>query len=105
LDGGNLHPDNLWETMSEEQRRWQSPCLPVARHHYERTHAMMEQADYVLTACHFVAQSFLGAWTACQRQAMPGPAGKPPVPAAAEFLPVSTSEFPQPPPEFTVLLS
>jgi glycosyltransferase involved in cell wall biosynthesis len=59
LDGGNSHPDNFWETLSEEHRRWNSPYPPVARHYYDRARAMMEHVDYVFTASHFVAQSFL----------------------------------------------
>jgi alpha-maltose-1-phosphate synthase len=59
LDGGNSHPDNFWEILTEEQRRWKSPYLPVARHYYERSRAMMEHVDYVFTASNFVAQSFL----------------------------------------------
>jgi glycosyltransferase involved in cell wall biosynthesis len=59
LDGGNSHPDNFWEILTEEQRRWKSPYPPVARHYYERSRAMMKHVDYVFTASNFVAQSFL----------------------------------------------
>ena len=59
LDGGNSHPDNFWEILIEEQRRWKSPDPPVARHYYERCRAMMEHVDYVFTASTYVANSFL----------------------------------------------
>src|SRR5436190_2443951 len=59
LDGGNSHPDNFWELLTEEQRRWKSPYPPVARHYYERSRAMMEHVDYVFTASNYVAESFL----------------------------------------------
>jgi glycosyltransferase involved in cell wall biosynthesis len=59
LDGGNSHPDNFWELLTEEHRRWKSPYPPVARHYYERSRAMMEHVDYVFTASNYVAQSFL----------------------------------------------
>jgi alpha-maltose-1-phosphate synthase len=59
LDGGNSHPENFWSILTEEQRRWKSPYPPVARHHYERSVAMMEDVDYVLAASSFVARSFL----------------------------------------------
>ena len=59
MDGGNSHPDNFWEILIEEQRRWKSRDLPVARHYYERCRAMMEQVDYVFTASTYVANSFL----------------------------------------------
>lgn len=59
VDAGNSHPDNFWTTLSEEQRRWNSPYTPVARHHYERSLAMMKHVDYVLSASAFVANTFL----------------------------------------------
>jgi glycosyltransferase involved in cell wall biosynthesis len=59
LDGGNSHPDNFWEILDEERRRWNSPYPPVARHYYERARAMMEHVDYVFTASNFVRESFL----------------------------------------------
>jgi glycosyltransferase involved in cell wall biosynthesis len=59
LDGGNSHPDNFWEIISEEHRRWNCTYPPVARHHYLRAKAMMEKVDFVLSPSHFVTQSFL----------------------------------------------
>ena len=59
LDAGNSHPDNFWRIMSEELRRWNSPFTPVARHHYERSLAMLEHTDYILAPSSFVANSFL----------------------------------------------
>ena len=59
LDGGNSHPDNFWEILTEEHRLWKSPDPPVARHYYDRCRAMMEHVDYVFTASTYVAQSFL----------------------------------------------
>ena len=59
LDAGNSHPENFWNILSEEQKRWKSPFPPVARHHYERSRAMMEQVDYVLSASSFVTRTFL----------------------------------------------
>lgn len=59
LDGGNSHPDNFWQILSEEHRRWNCPTPPVGRHHYERSLAMMELVDYVMAPSSFVAQSFL----------------------------------------------
>lgn len=49
LDGGNSHPDNFWDIIAEEHRRWNCPYPPVPRHHYERSVAMMEHVDYVLS--------------------------------------------------------
>jgi glycosyltransferase involved in cell wall biosynthesis len=59
LDGGNSHPENFWTILSEEHRRWHCSYPPVARHHYERSVAMMEQVDFVLSPSSFVSRSFL----------------------------------------------
>jgi len=59
VDAGNSHPDNFWKVLSEEQRRWNSPYPPVARHHYERSMAMMPHVDYVLSASSYVTRTFL----------------------------------------------
>lgn len=59
LDGGNSHPENFWEILIEEHRRWKCPSPPVARHYYERCKAMMEYVDYVFAPSTFVANSFL----------------------------------------------
>ncbi len=59
LDGGNSHPDNFWSILSEEHQRWKCPYPPVARHHYERSLAMMADVDYVLSPSSYVANSFL----------------------------------------------
>jgi glycosyltransferase involved in cell wall biosynthesis len=59
VDAGNSHPDNFWHTLSEENRRWNSPYPPVGRHHYVRSLAMMKHVDYVLSASSFVTNTFL----------------------------------------------
>jgi len=59
LDGGNSHPENFWEIITEEHRRWHCPYPPVARHHYERALAMMADVDFVLSPSSFVTKSFL----------------------------------------------
>ena len=59
IDGGNSHPDNFWSILTEEHERWRCPTPPVARHHYERARAMMEDVDYVLSPSSYVSQSFL----------------------------------------------
>jgi starch synthase len=59
LDGGNSHPDNFWNIITEEHRRWNCPYPPLPRHHYERSVAMMEHVDYVLSPSSYVTQSFL----------------------------------------------
>ena len=59
LDGGNSHPENFWEILIEEHRRWNCPYPPVAHHYYKRCRAMMEDVDYVFAPSAFVAKSFL----------------------------------------------
>jgi glycosyltransferase involved in cell wall biosynthesis len=59
LDGGNSHPDEFWTLMSEELRRWNNPGTPVARHHYERSMAMLKHVDFILSPSSFVTQSYV----------------------------------------------
>jgi glycosyltransferase involved in cell wall biosynthesis len=57
--GGNSHPANFWEILSEEHARWQSPYPPVTRHWIDRSLAMMEHVDYVLSPSTYVTESFI----------------------------------------------
>lgn len=59
LDGGNSHPDNFWQILTEEHERWGVKAPPVARHHYERSLAMMADVDFILSPSSFVSRSFL----------------------------------------------
>jgi glycosyltransferase involved in cell wall biosynthesis len=59
LSAGSSHPENFWTIIEEEHKRWNCPDPPVARHHYERSMAMMREVDYVLSPSSFVTQSFL----------------------------------------------
>jgi alpha-maltose-1-phosphate synthase len=59
LDAGNSHPDNFWEILSEENRRWNCPHPPISRRAYERSRAMLPEVDYVLSPSAFVTGSFL----------------------------------------------
>ncbi len=59
LSAGNSHPENFWNILEEEHRRWNCSDPPIARHHYERALAMMADVDYVLSPSSFVSRSFL----------------------------------------------
>ncbi len=59
LDAGNSHPENFWTILTEEHKRWKCAYPPVARHHYERSLAMMPHVDFVLSPSSFVTRSFL----------------------------------------------
>jgi len=59
LQAGNSHPDNFWNILVEEHKRWGSRYLPVARFHYERSRTMLDFTDYVFAVSGFVEKSFL----------------------------------------------
>jgi len=59
LDAGNSHPEDFRAILSEEHRRWNCPQPPVARHHHERSLAMMADVDFVLSPSSYVTKSFL----------------------------------------------
>jgi glycosyltransferase involved in cell wall biosynthesis len=59
LDGGNSHPDNFWEVLSEEHRRWDCPHPPISPRAYKRSRAMLAEVDYVLSPSSYVTDSFL----------------------------------------------
>jgi len=59
VDAGNSHIENFWELLSEEHRRWNCPYPPVSRFWYERSRAMLEDVDYVLSPSSYVTRSFL----------------------------------------------
>lgn len=59
LDAGNSHPDNFWEILTEEHRRWNCPYPPVAKFYIERARRMMADVDFVLSPSRFVRESFL----------------------------------------------
>lgn len=59
LDAGNSHPDNFWEILSEEHRRWNCPYPPVPEFYIRRARAMLEETDYIIAPSEFVADSFL----------------------------------------------
>ena len=59
VDAGNSHMENYWAVISEEHRRWNCPTPPFAPHWRERSLAMMEHVDFVLSPSNHVTQSFL----------------------------------------------
>jgi glycosyltransferase involved in cell wall biosynthesis len=59
VDGGNSHPENFWEVLTEEHRRWNCPSPPVSHAHHRRSCEMLEHTDYVLSPSGYVAESFL----------------------------------------------
>lgn len=59
VDAGNSHPEQFWEILQDEHRRWGVKHPPVARHWIDRGIAMMEHVDFVLCPSNYVRESFL----------------------------------------------
>ncbi len=59
VNGGNSHPENFWNILIEEHRRWKCDVPPISPSFYRRALAMMEHVDYVLCPSAFVRESFL----------------------------------------------
>jgi glycosyltransferase involved in cell wall biosynthesis len=59
VDAGNSHIEYFWQIMTEEHLRWGCTRLPVARHWYERSCAMLAKVDYIFSPSSYVTRSFL----------------------------------------------
>ena len=59
LDAGNSHPQNFWQIISQEHKRWGCTLPPVSSGHYQRSLDMMKNVDHVLAPSRFVEDSFL----------------------------------------------
>lgn len=59
VDAGNSHPENFWEILTEEHRRWKCDLPPVSPFWNRRSREMMAHVDYVLSPSSFVTRSFL----------------------------------------------
>ena len=59
IDAQNSHPRLFWELLTEEQKRWKSPYLPVSRHYNQLGLESVEHSDYVFAPSTFVRDSFL----------------------------------------------
>ncbi|WP_035610995.1 glycosyltransferase [Haloferula sp. BvORR071] len=59
LEAGNSHPENFWNTVKEEHRRWKVRRPPYPPNWNRQGREMVKHADYVLAPSKYVAQSFL----------------------------------------------
>jgi len=59
VDAGNSHPENFWNVVSEEHRRWKCPLPPFSPFWHRRSMEMMAHVDYVLCPSSFVRASYL----------------------------------------------
>lgn len=59
IDGGNSHPANFWEVVSEEHRIWGVKQPPYPPHWNQRARRMLEHTDYIICPSRYVEKSYL----------------------------------------------
>lgn len=59
LDGGNSHPENYWNVVTEEHARWHCPLPPFPRNWRKLSLAMMPLVDCVLSPSTYVTRTFV----------------------------------------------
>jgi len=59
IDAGNSHPEQFWEIVEEEHRRWGIDRDPMPRHWNYRGREMLEHTDYILSPSSYVTKSFV----------------------------------------------
>ena len=59
VDAGNSHPENFWNVLVEEHRRWKCDLPPVSPFWHRRSVEMMAHVDYVLCPSSWVRGTFL----------------------------------------------
>jgi glycosyltransferase involved in cell wall biosynthesis len=59
VDAGNSHPENFWNILVEEHRRWNCALPPFSPFWHRRSVEMMEHVDYVLCPSSHVRATFL----------------------------------------------
>ena len=85
LDGGNSHPEQFWEIVSEEHKLWKCPVPAAPRHWIDRSIRMLPYVDFVLAPSTYVRRSFLTrGFTQDQILDLPYPVN------LNDFFPVST---------------
>jgi starch synthase len=59
IDAGNSHPENFWNVVQEEHRRWKIRRPPYPGIWNRQGRRMVEDADYILSPASYVSDSFL----------------------------------------------
>jgi starch synthase len=59
IDAGNSHPENFWNVVQEEHRRWKISRPPYPPVWNRQGRRMVEDADYILSPASYVSDSFL----------------------------------------------
>jgi glycosyltransferase involved in cell wall biosynthesis len=58
IDAGNSHPEQFWEIVGNEHKKWGIDRLPIPRHWNERGRRMLDFTDYILSPSSYVTESF-----------------------------------------------
>ena len=58
IDAGNSHPDQFWQIVGEEHRKWKVQRDPYPAHWYRKGLRSVELSDYVFAPSRHVADSF-----------------------------------------------
>lgn len=58
LESRNSHPENFWQIVSEEYRRWGCDVPPIPPFHHRRQMESIELADYVFAPGKFISDSY-----------------------------------------------
>jgi glycosyltransferase involved in cell wall biosynthesis len=59
LNAWTSHPEDHWNLIAAEQKKWESSYPPASRYYQDRTVESVAAADYIFTSSTFVRQSFL----------------------------------------------
>jgi glycosyltransferase involved in cell wall biosynthesis len=59
LDSWTTHPEDHWNLVAAEQKRWGSRCPPASRCYQDRAVESVAVADYIFTESTFVRQTYL----------------------------------------------
>ena len=59
LEAGNSHPENFWNIVKEEHRRWKVRRAPLPPIWNKQGREMVKHTDYVLSPSNYVSDSFL----------------------------------------------
>ena len=59
VDAGNSHPEQFWEIIRAEHKKWGIDRKPMPRHWNERGRRMLEDTDYIFSPSSYVTDSYL----------------------------------------------
>jgi glycosyltransferase involved in cell wall biosynthesis len=59
INAGNSHPEQFWEIVSSEHKKWGIDRWPMPPHWNERGRRMLALTDYILSPSSYVTKSFI----------------------------------------------